>query len=144
VNCEECQQNLIDHVHEELEPPVHKSISIHLAQCSDCALEFCRLRADVEGIARAYEETPAPQTADRLRRRVERHFAPPWWRRLARALKQPVPVYAAAAAAAVPMLVWLAAESTGGTTNDTRPTVERPAAIDHYDATTPLQDPRIL
>ena len=140
MNCQQCQEDLIGYVHEELEAPVRDSISLHLAQCSDCALEFCRLRADVEGIVRAYEEAPSSKTSQDLRRRVQERFAPAWWQRLGRAIRQPVPIYAVAAAAAVPFLVWFAAE-----TADERPAAtQRPAAIDQYDATSPLHDPRIL
>jgi anti-sigma factor RsiW len=144
VNCEHCQQHLIDHVHDELGAEDSKAIAMHLAQCSECALEYCRLRADVEGIARAYAESPSPVVREALRARVEREFSPTLLRRLARVLTAPVPIYGAAMAAALPLLVWFATDVIREGPGELPTSIERPAKIIDYDATTPLVDPRIL
>jgi anti-sigma factor RsiW len=144
VTCEDCQQQLIDYVHDELGTDDGKTIAVHLAQCSDCALEYCRLRADVEGIARAYCDSPSPTMREALRARVEREFAPSLLRRMLRVLTRPVPMYGAAAAAAIPLLVWIASDVVRNERTDSPSAVERPAKITDYDATTPLVDPRIL
>jgi anti-sigma factor RsiW len=144
VNCEHCQQQLIDYVHDELGADEGKAIAVHLAQCSDCALEYCRLRADVDGIARAYCDSPSPAVRDELRARVQREFAPPLWRRLARVLTRPVPIYGAAVAAVVPLLVWVATDVIRHAPGREPTAIERPAKITDYDATMPLVDSRIL
>ncbi len=144
MNCEDCQQQLIDYVHDELDAGNGEVIAVHLAQCSSCALEYCRLRADVEGIARAYCESPSPIVREALRERVNREFAPSLLRRIARVLTRPVPVYGAAVAAVLPVLVWIASDVLRETPSPTPSAVERPAKITDYDATRPLVDRSIL
>jgi anti-sigma factor RsiW len=144
VNCEHCQEQLIDYVHDELGAEAGKAIAVHLAQCSSCALEYCRLRADVEGIARAYCESPSPVVREALRDRVHREFAPSLLGRLARVLKRPVPVYGAAVAAVLPVLVWIATDVVRDERTHAPSAVERPAKITDYDATRPLVDRNIL
>jgi anti-sigma factor RsiW len=144
VNCEDCQQHLIDYVHDELGSEEGKGIAVHLAQCSSCALEYCRLRADVEGIARAYCESPSPVVREALRERVNQEFAPSLLRRLARVLTRPVPVYGAAVAAVLPVLVWIATDVLRDAPSAAPSAVERPAKITDYDATRPLVDRNIL
>ena len=83
-------------------------VARHLAQCSACALEYCRLQADLEGIAEAHVEAPRPQVFEQLRREVARHTQPLWWSRSWQALRRPVPMYGAVLAGLVPAVLWLA------------------------------------
>jgi anti-sigma factor RsiW len=146
MNCQDCQGHLIDHVHDELEGELRTAVALHLASCPNCALESCRLRADVEGITRAFEATPSPAARDRLAARVARAFSPPWYRRLAAFLSRPVPIYRAVAAAAIPIAAWMASDSfvPGADDEAASAPIERPVRVHGYDATTPLADPRLL
>ena len=130
MNCETCQAELIDFEHGELPAQRRAEIARHLASCPVCAVESCRLRADLEGIVAAYDEAPSPGVRERLRERVEAAVRPRWWTRLAETLRRPVPAYAAAGVAAVPLLVW-GALSASESTEPPRP--PSPAAITDYD-----------
>lgn len=134
MNCEHCQDRLIDFAHRELVASEHTGVAGHLAQCADCALEYCRLQADMQGIAAAHDDdAPRPEIAAALRERVAAAVAPPWWRRMLAPLRRPVPMYGALLAAAAPVVVWLAT-SLGGAQGDPPAAVTDPT-ITHYDAT---------
>lgn len=146
MNCDECKSHLIDHAYGELPPGDAAPVARHLSECSACALEFCRLRADLDGVTQAHVQSPAPSVAHRLRTRVQAHFAPPWWRRAAVIFSKPVPVYGAMAAAVVPLAVWLGINAAVDTTQVDRPRPPAgPALIEDYDATNVLRvDPNLL
>jgi anti-sigma factor RsiW len=130
MNCETCQSELIDFEHGELSPQRRAEVAQHLAGCPDCALESCRLRADLEGIIEAYAEAPSPDVRDRLRDRVEVAVRPRWWTRMLDVVRQPVPAYAAVAVAVAPLLVW-GALSLKDSTKPVHP--PSPPAITDYD-----------
>lgn len=135
MNCNDCQDRLIDFAHDEIVGAAREPIAAHLAQCPDCALEYCRLQADLHGISAAHdEEAPRPHVRAALRARVAAAIAPPWWQRVARSLRRPIPMYGAVLAAAVPLAVWIA------TSLEQSPPMPAPVrasepTITHYDAT---------
>ena len=145
MKCEACQSLLIDHVHGELSPDEHTDVARHLATCSSCALESCRLRADLEGLLDAYaDEAPRPEVARVLRSKVEAAVSRPWWHRPLTVLTRPIPFYGAMAAAALPVLVWLGVGLRDGAAVEPAPTPLRPVILD-YDATSILRpDPNLL
>ena len=61
MNCEDCQERLIDHVHHELDDEQRRSVAAHLGSCGDCARDYCRLEADLAGIAPAHADVPRPE-----------------------------------------------------------------------------------
>lgn len=135
MNCNDCQDGLIDFAHRELESEVHTQIAGHLTQCADCALEYCRLQADLHGIAVAHDDdAPGPHVRAALRARVAATITPPWWRRVAAPLRRPIPMYGAVLAAAVPLVVWIATALGPTEPRPTPPTSSAPT-ITHYDAT---------
>jgi len=145
MNCEQCKPHLIDHAFGELPAATAQPVARHLAECPDCALEFCRLRADLDGVAEAYQESPEPQVAQQLRARVKSEFAPPWWQRMLAPLRRPVPVYGALAAAVLPVAIWIGIESVPRRAHTDQPTPQRSVLIDAYDASTVLRaDPNLL
>lgn len=134
MRCEDCRDQLIDHWHDELPADVRLGVALHLAECSDCALAYCRLHADLGGIAHAYNEAPRSEVRDALRRRVEQRFSPSWWRRAWRFAARPVPAYGAALVCMIPVAGWLLsayapAQEPGATQT------ARPAKVTGYDAT---------
>lgn len=146
MNCDTCEPLLIDHLHGELANEERRPVAAHLTECSACALAYCRLAADVQGIAAAYAVQPSDSTRDRLRERVAAEFRPSVWRRMWRFVAQPVPAYGVACAAAIPLLLWAVSPAPPATseTDEAAPAVSKPARILDYDASTSLRDPRIL
>lgn len=135
MNCDDCQDMLIDFAHRELDGEVHTRIAAHLTQCADCALEYCRLQADLHGIAVAHDDdAPGPHVRAALRARVAAAIAPSWWRRVAAPLRRPIPMYGALLAAAVPLAVWIATALGRPQPRPTPPASSAPT-ITHYDAT---------
>jgi anti-sigma factor RsiW len=134
---------LVDHAHRELEPDLQVEVARHLTQCPTCAVEFCRLQADLEGILDAHYEMPPPRVKSALRRRVAAELAPPWWRRVATTLRRPVPMYGAVLAALVPAVLWFLSAGPIVATRDaelapSRASAAGPARVTDYDATTVL------
>jgi anti-sigma factor RsiW len=138
MNCERCQDLSIDHAHGELAPTLRAEVAAHLGECGACATAFCRLCADLQGIALAHAIAPRPEIRAALRRRVELELRPPWWRRAGRLLARPIPAYGALAAALAPVIAW-AVDAARPEIDP--PTAAPPAAIaprvDHYDASHP-------
>ena len=107
MDCPECEPRLIDYASHELPEDERVGVARHLAGCPRCALEYCRLQADLEGIAEAHAESPRPEVFAALRREVARGFRPAWWTRTWRVLARPVPMYGALLVALVPAALWL-------------------------------------
>jgi anti-sigma factor RsiW len=107
MQCRDCEPLLIDHACAQLDDLDHAEIARHLAGCSACALEYCRLRADLAGIAEAHAEAPHPRVYHRLRRRVAAEVGARWWTHPWRLLLRPIPVYGAVLVSLVPVVLWL-------------------------------------
>jgi anti-sigma factor RsiW len=112
-DCESCQNQLIDYHFGELEAAARRDIAAHLTSCSRCALEYCRLHADLTGLGDSLIDGPRRETELRLRDRVERTFRPPWWRRLLRLGAAPVPAYQTALVVVGLLLVWFLVVAPG-------------------------------
>jgi anti-sigma factor RsiW len=140
MSCDDCQDHLIDFAHRELDEPTHRTVASHLAQCADCALEYCRLQADMQGIASAHtDDAPSSHVAAALREKVAAAVAPSFGRRALSSLRRPVPMYGALLAASVPLAMWFAAwlaMAPGDSAHPTNPPAPRlgDPAITHYDA----------
>lgn len=140
MTCDDCQDALIDFAHGELDAGQDAAVAGHLGTCPGCALEYCRLVADLRGIAAAHvDAAPRPEVATALRAKVATLVAPPWWRRAIAPLGMRVPLYGALAAAAIPAALWLVAMRSPAAPNvETTPNPSAlPPTIDRYDATRP-------
>jgi anti-sigma factor RsiW len=132
---------LIDYAHGELEleGESRTNVARHLAGCPECALEYCRLQADLQGIVEANTEAPRARVYHMLRRRVatEHGRRTPWWQRARRAITRPIPMYGAVLASLVPVLVWVAATWSRPHAEPPRAALPpaRDAALTDYDAT---------
>lgn len=136
MSCEHCQDHLIDFAHRELDDAAYAAIAGHLAQCPECALEYCRLQADLQGIAAAHtDDAPRPEVAAALRERVAVAMTPPLWRRWTSPLLRPIPIYGAVLAAALPLVVWLAVALRASQPPSPPTAVSNDPTITHYDAT---------
>jgi anti-sigma factor RsiW len=105
MNCDDQRALLIHHAYAELGPSERASLSRHLARCSACALEYCRLLADIDGIQASLEEPPAA-LGRQVRAALERELRPRGMRRIAVALRRPIPAYALGAALLLPIALW--------------------------------------
>jgi anti-sigma factor RsiW len=106
MTCEEYGENLIDYHYDELEPAARREVATHLASCGRCALEYCRLQADLSGLWDPEEGSPRPAVHARLEARVAREFGAPWWHRLLRVGTFPIPAYQVVLALALFVLAW--------------------------------------
>ncbi len=132
MNCQECQSHLIDHHHGELEDALAAEVATHLTQCGDCALEYCRLDADLKGIQVMLRASPPPGLKQKLAAQVAEAFPEPWWKRVARLLSFPVPAYQAALVFAALLIAWvLLGQNPPPTTRRAPSTV-----LENYDSTT--------
>ncbi len=107
MNCQECQDRLIEHHHEELEDALATEVATHLTQCGDCALEYCRLDADLKGIQVMLRASPPARLHQKLSAKVALAFPEPQWKRLVRLLSFPVPAYQAALVFAALLVAWV-------------------------------------
>lgn len=138
MTCDDAQEQLIEYAHDELEGGGRQRMGLHLAKCPTCAVEYCRLQADLRGITEAHSEAPRARVFHRLRRRVASELGPPWWARPLRVLAAPVPAYGAVLAGLVPVGLWVAsllahADAPAGPETSV-PRSSTPALTD-YDAT---------
>lgn len=140
MKCEDCQPVLIDYAYAELAPDQRNAVTRHLTGCPGCALAFCRLRADLDGVLLVADEAPPAALRLRLRAEVERSFRPSWWRRAWAVVLRPVPAYALVVAALVPGLAWLASDVSGPRAPELTP--PGPLHVRGYDAAAPLLPPR--
>jgi len=140
MDCSDCETQLIDYACQELPEEARGDVARHLARCSACALEYCRLQADLEGIVEAHAEAPRARVFHQLRRRVAAEHGPPWWSRAWQLLMRPIPVYGAVLASLVPAALWLASttrpEDPGGPGLDaSSPSPSAAPTLTDYDAT---------
>jgi anti-sigma factor RsiW len=135
MTCEDVVEKLIDYRHRELPRAECESIAGHLSECAACALEYCRLDADLSGIARALEEQPRAEVHATLRRRVAVELGAR--SRISSMLTRPIPIYQAAlvAIAAAGVYLLLTVARTNTPTN---------IVLDHYDASTIVRIDREL
>lgn len=140
MNCQQCDEHLIDYVVAELAPAERAAVAAHLAGCPTCALASCRLRADLEGVTHAATISPPPALRARVRAAAAATFKPPWWRRSLTAVLRPVPAYGLAIASLLPVLVW-AGVHTWTTRSLSPPAVARPVVVADYDASAPIVRP---
>ncbi len=143
MNCDEAQHKLSDHLHEMLPPHEAAAMAQHLTECGACAQAYCRVQAQLRGIALAYAERPSPAARMALRAQVRAEFSPSLGRRALAFLSRPVPAYGAALAAAIPLMIWAFSDPPPARTEATSTSHVGPALIDHYDATEPLLDPSV-
>lgn len=97
---------LIHHAYAELGPAERAPLLRHLARCPACALEYCRLLADLDGIQASLDDPPAA-LGRRVRSALERELRPRGMRRIVAALRRPIPAYALAAALLLPVALLL-------------------------------------
>lgn len=105
MNCDDQRASLIHHAYAELGPAERAPLLRHLARCPACALEYCRLLADLDGV-QASLEAPPPALGRRVRAALERELRPRGARRIVAVLRRPVPAYALAAALLLPIALW--------------------------------------
>jgi anti-sigma factor RsiW len=105
MNCDDYRALLTDHAHAEVGPAERRPLLRHLARCSACALEYCRLLADLDGIQASLEDPPAA-LGRKVRAAFERELRPRGIRRISSALRRPIPAYALAAALLLPIALW--------------------------------------
>jgi len=105
MNCDDQRALLIHQAHAELGPAERAPLLGHLARCSGCALEYCRLLADLDGIQASLEEPPAA-LGRRVRAALEQELRPRGVRRLLGPLRRPIPVWALGAALLLPIALW--------------------------------------
>jgi len=105
MNCDDQRALLIHHAYAELGPAERAPLSRHLARCPACALEYCRLLADLDSIQASLEDPPAA-LGRQVRAALERELRPRGIRRIVAALRRPIPAYALAAALLLPIALW--------------------------------------
>ena len=140
LSCTACDELLIDHVYGETESAQRGAVARHLAECSSCALAFCRLKADLDGVLAAAVEAPPAALRRRIRTEVARSFGRRWWDRALELWRRPVPAYGMLLASLVPMLAWAALSARPpAIADDAAPDrAPRPPALIDYDSMVPL------
>jgi anti-sigma factor RsiW len=145
MNCEDVLASLIDHYYSDLAARERAETAIHLSGCSSCALEYCRLDADLSGLGEMLAEAPRPEVKQALRQKVQQTFPKPWWRDLERWLRFPVPAYQAALALSAFLLAWMLLASDGRTRREAGRATATKTLIERYDSNTiPSIDPNLL
>ncbi len=66
MNCEECQNRLMEYLTGELSGEVRNSVGHHLEACNACAGEFAELREMWESLGALPEEEPSPELSARF------------------------------------------------------------------------------
>lgn len=122
MDCPNCEAQLIDYTSGELGDDERVAIARHLADCPTCAMEYCRIQADLDGIAQAHCETPRPEVFAALRKQVAAEVRPSMPTRAWRMLARPVPMYGVLLATLIPAGIWLV------TANIPRPSAVMPKA----------------
>ncbi|MEZ4448510.1 MAG: zf-HC2 domain-containing protein [Nannocystaceae bacterium] len=144
MTCPQSDAHLIDLIHDELDAETQAELLRHLAGCSGCALRFCQLRADLEGVTMS-AEAPPPALRRRVRREIERTFRPPLWRRALDLGRRPVPAYGVVVASLAPVIAWVALSFAAGppSASPTPASNHLPRIID-YDSMVPLTPRDVL
>ena len=146
MKCEESDTHLLDLIHDELDAPVRAEVLRHLAGCPACALRYCQLRADLEGVSMS-AEAPPPILRRKVRRAVELAFRPPWWRRAVDVWRRPIPAYGIVVASVAPVVAWAAISFGPAVLGDPPAPAPTPAPsprIIDYDAMVPLTPHDVL
>lgn len=132
LTCEQCTDRLIDYHYRELSKDDLRSVAQHLSHCSDCALAYCRLEADLTGLSALLDAEPSPEVLVELKSKVRQRFRPrSGWTRL---LEWRIPVYQPLAAAAAGLALWVVVRPA--TPPEPMPTPAPAAEIRNYDAPT--------
>jgi anti-sigma factor RsiW len=148
MHCPDCESQLIDYACHELPDSERAAMAGHLAQCSGCALEYCRLQADLEGITEANTQAPRARVFHQLRRELAREYGASWWARARGLFVRPVPIYGAVLVSMVPVALWVfsvalavpslpTTTSSPGTPSSTAPGTPPSATLTDYGATEP-------
>jgi anti-sigma factor RsiW len=144
MSCETVLASLIDYYYADLPAKERTAIAAHLSGCGACALEYCRLDADLSGLGEALSEAPRPEVKEALRQKVARTFPEPWWLDLERWLRFPVPAYQAALVMSAFLLAWMLLAS-GGPRHESPRSTGGKTLIERYDSSTiPSIDPNLL
>jgi anti-sigma factor RsiW len=106
TTCERCAERLVDHYYGELPLDETRATAEHLADCADCALEYCRLSAALAGFRALDREAPSPEVQVNLRKQVETEFRPSLGKRLLRLLAMRVPIYQPALLVILFFVLW--------------------------------------
>lgn len=140
MNCQECQDALIDYHYRELGEAPRRAVAAHLCDCSSCAVAYVRLDAELSGLTASLSERPRPEVRRALEARVARAFPRRLWPRLAGIFTRRVALYQPILVAALVLIVWLMAGVLRGT-----PAHKATNTIDGYDGRTLLTvDPSVL
>ena len=142
MNHEECLEALHDHHFGELDRAQDAAVRAHLAECPDCALEYCRLRADLDQLGALQNARPSPAVRAALRAKVEAEFTPTLLDRVRAFFAAPVPIYQPAM-----VLVLLVAVAAAAWPSDADPTprTSNPTVVDEFDgADLRIVDHRVL
>lgn len=135
MRCDDCQALLIEYRYRELAGHQATEVAAHLAECGACAVAYCRLDADLSGIAETVTEAPPPRVHRALRARIAAEVAPSPWVRLLALVSYRVPAYQATLVAAALMLAWFAFASEPAST---KPPRSARTVVDAYDASSIL------
>ncbi len=142
LDCASCDEHLIDYAYQELAEAMRSKVARHLADCPTCALAYCRLRADLDGVLEAVSEAPPHAVRRRLRDQLERSFGPSLWTRAVALWRRPVPAYGMVLASLVPVVFWLATALRATPVVAAAPVItsppSRPPALIDYDSMLPL------
>lgn len=140
MNCEECQDALIDYHYRELDEPARRSVAEHLCDCSSCAVAYVRLDAELSGLRATLSERPRPEVRRALEARVAQAFPRRLWPRLTGIFTRRVALYQPILVAAVVLIGWLMAGVLSGA-----PPRKDTNTIEGYDGRTLLTvDPSVL
>jgi anti-sigma factor RsiW len=157
MSCEDIERSLVDYYYRDLPAEERRSIALHLGSCARCALEYCRLEADLSGLRDLLEsDEPGPGVKSTLAAKVEAEFGAGLWTRLQRIVSRPLPAYQAAlfaSAVAALLFLFVAQKEPEPASSSSSPyTVPRAASrtasrtvIDQVDASTVVAvDPDLL
>lgn len=107
MTCEDCGNLLLEYLFQELDAEARRDVAEHLTTCPTCAMEYCRLQADLDELEPGASNTPSVRVFESLSAQVRKEFRPSWLRRLGRVLAHPVPAYGASIVAVALMALWL-------------------------------------
>ncbi len=142
MNHEDCIDALHDHHFGELDRARDEQVRSHLAECGDCALEYCRLRADLDRLDALATARPGPAVRVALRAKVESEFTPSAWSRLVAFCTLRVPIYQPVAVLALVVAVVALAWPTDAPSSAR---TDHPTVVDQFDGSdVRIVDHRVL